>query len=231
MVGANDAELLRQMAPAANVQFLPAGIDIDHYSFQPAAEGQNLLFMASSYNWHANLDSVRWLHDEIMPLIWKRHPHAVLYVTGADHTPEMRKWTADHRVVLTGWVPDEREIARKCSVLVVPMRLGGGIKLKILTAFAMGKAVVTTSRGAEGMADLVDGTHALVRDSTNRFADAVNDVLDDSSLRQLLSGNGRKLVCDRYDWNVICDQFEALLESVVTRREETRPALVVNQAS
>jgi glycosyltransferase involved in cell wall biosynthesis len=226
MVGARDAELLRKMAPAANVEFLPAGIDTDHYSFQPQLGAKDLLFMASSYKWHANSDSVTWLHDEIMPRIWRRHPETVLYITGSDYTADMRKWTADGRVVLTGFVPDERVIAAKCRVLVVPMRLGAGIKLKVLTALAMGTAVVTTSQGAEGVAGLDDGTHCLIRDSVEGFADAAGEVLSDDALRQSLAENGRRLVCDRHDWGVISRKFESLLESVVSRCRNTEPASV-----
>jgi glycosyltransferase involved in cell wall biosynthesis len=222
-IGARDTELLRELAPDARVEFLPAGIDIDHYSYQVAPESKNLLFMSSSYKWHANWDSVKWLHDEIMPRIWQKHPGTILYITGADHTPEMQSWTADGRVVLTGFVPDEREIAAKCRILVVPMRLGAGIKLKILTAFAMGKAVVTTSQGAEGVAGLADGKHCLVRDSVDEFADAVNELLDDDSLLKFLAENGRSMVCNDYDWEAVSAQFESLLNSVVAQR--TRPVM------
>jgi glycosyltransferase involved in cell wall biosynthesis len=217
-VGAKDTDLLREMSATARVEFLPAGIDVAHYAFQPVSESKNLLFMASSYKWHANSDSVEWLHNEIMPRIWAKHPETVLYITGAEHTPNMLKWASDPRIVLTGWVSDEREIARTCSVVVVPMRLGGGIKLKVLTAFAMGKAVITTSQGAEGVAGMLDGTHCLVRDDAQSFADAVADVLANDSLRQSLAENGRRLVCERYDWNYISGRFEALLQSLLIRR-------------
>jgi len=230
-VGAKDTELLRRMAPAADVRFLPAGIDLDHYSFQQAPEGKNLLFMASSYKWHANSDSLTWLHDEIMPLIWKRHPEAVLYITGTDYTSAMVRWAADPRVVLTGFVPDERSIAAQCSLLLVPMRLGGGIKLKILTAFAMGKAVVSTSQGAEGVAGLQDGANCLVRDDPQGFADAVHDVLTDASLRQSLAENARRLVCESYGWNVVSRQFESVLQTVVARRQPAELAAAQSVAS
>ncbi len=226
VVGARDEELLRKMTLANNVEFLPAGIDLDYYSFQPPVVGENLLFMASSYKWHANSDSVRWLHNEIMPRIWAQYPKATLYITGSDHTPDMRRWTADGRVVLTGFVPDECVIAAKCGILLVPIRLGAGIKLKVLTALAMGKAVVTTPQGAEGVAGLEDGTHCLIRDSAESFADAVGELLDGCSLRERLAVNGRRLVCDRYDWGVVARQFESLLRSVIARRGNSEAAPV-----
>jgi glycosyltransferase involved in cell wall biosynthesis len=226
LVGASDAELLTKMTPRANVEYLPAGIDTGHYSFQPQLGARDLLFMASSYKWHANSDSVRWLHNEIMPRIWKRHPKTVLYITGSDYTADMQKWTADGRVRLTGFVPDEREIAAKCGVLIVPMRLGAGIKLKVLTALAMGKAVVTTSQGAEGVAGLDDGTHCLIRDSVEGFTEAVGEVLDDDALRRRLAENGRRLVCERYDWGLVSRKFEAALESGVSRSRNSEPASV-----
>jgi len=217
-IGAKDTELLHQMAPSANVEFLPAGIDVEHYAFQPASAARALLFLASSYKWHANSDAVKWLHDEIMPRIWARHPETLLYITGADHTPEMQRWTGDGRVVLTGFVPDEREVAAKCRVLVVPMRLGAGIKLKILTSFAMGKPVVTTSQGAEGVAGLGDGKHCLVRDSAEDFADGVAELLDNDELHRRLAASGRELVSRTYDWRTLAGQWEQLLLSVVQRK-------------
>jgi polysaccharide biosynthesis protein PslH len=99
------------------------------------------------------------------------------------------------------------------------MRLGGGIKLKILTALAMGKAVVTTSQGAEGVAGLKDSIHCLVRDSVEDFASAVADVLDNELLRRRLASNGRELVSNTYDWQILGAKWEGLLLALVDEKK------------
>jgi glycosyltransferase involved in cell wall biosynthesis len=213
-VGARDAGILSEMAPKARVEYIPAGIDPDRYS--PAVPGhqKNVLFMASGYKWHANWDALKWLYEAIMPRVWSCPPETRLFVTGGDWRPEMHAWARDERVVLTGFVPDEREIIAKCGILAVPMRLGGGIKLKILTGLSMKIPVVTTSAGAEGIAGLKDGVHCLTRDSADEFADAVVELLENRSLAETLAGHGRKLVCEHYDWRTLAEKWESLLLSV-----------------
>jgi glycosyltransferase involved in cell wall biosynthesis len=215
-VGARDAELLQEMAPGANVRYVPPGVDLDYYA--PSAEGQELesiLFMTSNLKWHASWDTVQWLYGEIMPLVWQRVPNAKLYITGKDAPPEMRGWEATGRVVLTGFVPDERAVMAKASVMVVPMRLGGGIKLKILTAFAAGRAVVSTAAGVEGFSGLEHGEQILVRESPNEFADAVVGVIQNRSLRLRLEERGRAFVCRHYSWKAVGAQWEEAVASAI----------------
>ncbi len=119
---------------------------------------------------------------------------------------------------MTGYVPDDRTVIRKAAVLVIPMRLGAGVKLKLLTAFASGRAVVSTTAGAEGVADLTDGKELLIRETAQDFADATVDVIENAQLRHNLERNGRALACRDYDWKIIGKQWEAALESVSARK-------------
>jgi polysaccharide biosynthesis protein PslH len=227
-ISARDTRLLREMAPGADVRFIPAGADIDYYA--PSTEGQepaSILFLASHYQWHANLDAAKWLYYEIMPRIWQRVPSAKLYITGKHAPPEMQAWAEPGRVILTGYVPDERTLIAKASVLVIPMRLGGGMKLKMLTAFSSGKAVVSTSPGAEGFPSLIDGEQLLIRDATEAFADATADVIESRQLRERLEGNGRALVCEHFDWNMIGTQWEEALASATARGARSPLAAVL----
>ena len=214
LAGAHDTEMLRCLAPAACIEHIPAGIDVDHYAPRSGATAKDILFMASSYKWHANWDAVKWLYDDIMPRIWRTQPGVTLYVTGADLRPEMRQWASRSRVVLTGFVPDERNVLAKCALMVVPMRLGAGIKLKILTALAMGKAVVTTAEGAEGIVGLRDGMQCLIRDSPGDFAAAVTELIDNAQLREQLGAAGRRLVSDIYDWRMLATRWEQVLLAI-----------------
>lgn len=225
-VGTRDTELLQELAPGARVRLLPAGVDVGRYgAAQPGPEAANILFLASGYKWHANVDAVERLHEEIMPLVWQRVPEARLYITGRDTTARMQGWARSGRVVLTGFVPDEREVIARSGVVVVPMMLGGGIKLKILTALAAGRAVVSTSIGAEGVRGLQDGEHLLIRDNPRVFADAIVDVLKDGELRHHLESSGRSFVCRHYDWHVLAEQWEEVLASL-EQRAMARPSLL-----
>jgi len=225
-MGAKDLALLRKLAPGAHVQLLPLGVDVDYYI--PVSAGQeatSLLYLASGYRWHPNFDAAKWLHDEIMPRVWQRVPNAKLYLTGRDIRPEMGSWAATGRVIFTGFVPDDRDLIAKASALVVPMRLGGGIKLKALTAFAAGRAVVSTRAGAEGIQGLMDGDQLLIRDAPDQFADAVVEVLRNEPLRKRLESTGRAFVCQHYDWRVLAAQWEKVLASV------TKPGLAPEEIS
>ena len=211
-MGAKDLALLRQLAPEAHVQLLPLGVDVDFYT--PVSAGQetaSILYLASGYQWHPNFDAAKWLYDEIMPRVWQQLPNAKLYVTGRDIRPEMESWATTGRVVFTGFVRDDRALIAKAGVLVVPMRLGGGIKLKVLTAFAAGRAVVSTGAGAEGIQGLTDGDQLLIRDAPDEFADAVVNVLRNEPLRRNLEVSGRAFVSERYAWRALARRWEQVL--------------------
>ncbi len=232
MIGTRDAQIVQSLAPSALIRFVPAGIDVDHYrpAISPPEPG-SILYLASHYRWHPNWDAVNWLYQTIMPIVWQRVPNAKLYITGKDTLPEMQTWTADGRVALTGFVPDERSIIDNSSVVVIPMRLGAGIKLKLLTAFSSGKAVVSTTIGAEGVPEIRNGEHLLIADESSSFADAIVSLLKGTSLRKNLEENGRALVCQHYDWNVIGSMWESALAAVVLNGEQaasvSSPAIVV----
>jgi glycosyltransferase involved in cell wall biosynthesis len=149
-----------------------------------------------------------------MPHVWKRIPGARVYITGKDAPAEMATWGQDERVILTGFVPDERTVIAKSTIMVLPMRLGGGIKLKLLTAMASGKAMVSTTAGAEGAPSIVDGEHLLLRDESEPFADAIADLIENASLRRKLADNARRYVCEHFDWRVIGLQWDKVLREV-----------------
>lgn len=219
MVSALDAELLSQSAPGARVRYVPAGIDTEHYAPRKASaqEPGSILFLSSNCQWHPNVDAARWLYQTIMPQVWRALPHARLYMSGENPTREMQRW-ASERVVFTGFVPDERDLLARAAITVIPMRLGGGIKLKLITALAMAKAVVTTPQGAEGFAGLVDGRHALVQSGARGFASAIVELLEDPDRSRRLGEAGRALVQATCEWRVIADAYEKAIAEVAGER-------------
>jgi polysaccharide biosynthesis protein PslH len=130
-------------------------------------------------------------------------------------TPVVRA-LADEHIEVTGTVADVRPFMRKAAVYVVPLRIGGGTRLKIFEAMAMGQAVVSTTVGAEGL-PIVDGEHALIADGPRALADAVISLLRDPRRRQSLAAAARKLVLEQYDWSVAAGVLDAALTQCATR--------------
>jgi glycosyltransferase involved in cell wall biosynthesis len=143
-------------------------------------------------------------------------------VTGKTTSELIQCMPGHPQVIYTGYLPDIRSVLMKCAVCVVPLLTGGGTRLKILESLSSGISVVSTSVGAEGL-DLVDGTDLLIADHPQHFAKCVVDILNEATLREKLRINGRCLVEKRYDWPMICDQFEKYMQEILlTRRSMER---------
>jgi polysaccharide biosynthesis protein PslH len=145
---------------------------------------------------------VNYFLGEIWAAVRRRVPDARLTVVGRGDAPMKARWGSDPSVRFTGWVEDVEPWFRQSRVMVVPLRSGSGMRVKILDAFARGVPVVATSVGIEGIA-AVNGQHAMVADSPDAFADATARLLEDSALASRLSTEARRLVMDRYDTGAI----------------------------
>jgi glycosyltransferase involved in cell wall biosynthesis len=148
----------------------------------------------------------------IFPLIRSRAPEAHLTITGSTEGVAMSRWSTDGRVTFTGYLADIRSKVSDSWVCVVPLRMGGGTRLKILEAMALGTPVVSTSKGAEGL-DVEDGKHLLIGDTPEEFAMQTVRVLQEPDLRKSLSSHAIQLVKDKYDWADIGRRFCDLVES------------------
>jgi glycosyltransferase involved in cell wall biosynthesis len=157
----------------------------------------------------ANLDAIRYFARDIFPLIRQARP-ATFVITGSTGDIDVSELVADGTITFTGRVPDAAHLVAHSSVAVVPLRIGGGTRLKILEAMAVGTPVVATSKGAEGL-DVEPGKNILIADSPEAFSKAVLRVLDDFVLRAALAANGRRLVERLYTW----DRIGSLLEDVI----------------
>jgi glycosyltransferase involved in cell wall biosynthesis len=154
---------------------------------------------------------------EIYPLIKQQIPDVILTITGSTKGVDLDGLRLDESVHLTGYVDDVRQPVARSAVCVVPIQQGGGTRLKILEAMALGTPVVATSKGAEGL-DMIDGEHLLIADAPDAFAEAVVNVLRDTELRRRLATHARALVEARYDWGPIGQQFVELVEEVTATR-------------
>ena len=156
------------------------------------------MFLGPTYQF-ANRDAVEYLIDDIFPEIRASRPTASLTLIGRNSDADRERWEGASGVVCAGQVDDVRPYLAEASCFVVPIRVGGGTRLKILDAWAMGKAVVSTTAGCEGL-HAVNEENILIRDTPRDLADAVRAVLDDPRLRERLGSNARETVNARYAW-------------------------------
>jgi glycosyltransferase involved in cell wall biosynthesis len=201
----HDQEVLLRDAPSAATAVIPNAVDLDF--FQPRAEAPepNTLLFFGAHNYFPNADGLRYFLAECMPLLQQILPAAKLRVVG--HTPASFQSLASESVQMVGFVDDVRlELARAAAV-IAPLRVGGGTRLKILEAMAMGKAVISTRVGAEGL-EVVPDRDLLIADEPAAFAGAIARVLSDQALARALGAAARRLVEGSYGWAAAVSRLE-----------------------
>jgi sugar transferase (PEP-CTERM/EpsH1 system associated) len=214
-----DHELARSHAPADRVWTVPNGVDTAWFSPSavPPAKTDPLLFFGR-LDYFPNIDGQRYFTREILPHILARHPELRVSLVGAAATREISELVAQTPALrLAGRVPDVRAWLAGAAVVVVPLRVGGGTRLKILEALSMARPVVSTSVGAEGLA-VRDREHLRIADSPEAFADAVLELIENPEQARQIGENGRALVQQRYDWSHVRRIVASSLESVLQRR-------------
>lgn len=173
-------------------------------------DGARKLFFFGTLTYFPNIDGARYFVETIMPLIWQEAPDLKLCIAGSNPPATVMELAEDSRIEIVANPETMEELAKDCSISVVPLRVGGGTRIKILHAMAMGLPVVSTSLGCEGL-EGVDGEHLLIRDEPQAFAEAVLALEREAALRQRLRQAGRSLVETRYDWQAIYRDYEAKL--------------------
>jgi sugar transferase (PEP-CTERM/EpsH1 system associated) len=218
-----DRDTFARLYPGAlrrPVHVVPTGVDTEYFVPStipnPHAPTPSLIF-TGSMDWLPNEDAMIFFCREVLPAIRADVPEATLTIVGRAPTPAVKRLADDFAGVrVTGRVDDVRPYMREATVYVVPLRIGGGTRLKIFEAMAMGKAVVSTTVGAEGL-PVVNGEHVLVADEPNTFARAVARLLRDSGRRAAIESAARALVVERYDWSAVAGSLEAALIRFSTR--------------
>jgi glycosyltransferase involved in cell wall biosynthesis len=165
-------------------------------------------------DWLPNEDGMLYFVREILPRIRTQEPETTLSIIGRAPTPAVTRLADEHGIEVTGRVDDVRPHVAAGSVYVVPLRIGGGTRLKIFEAMSMGKAVVSTTIGAEGL-PVTSGRDVLIADDPARFAQAVVHLIRDGDTRHRIEQEARRLVLERYDWAAVAQDFEAALAGLV----------------
>lgn len=226
VVSEPDAARLAWVVSPPKTFVVPNGVDTEY--FQPgedlAGEDSGSLVFAGGLTWYPNSSAIRWFVDKIWPEITRTRPDVTFTVIGRNPPRWLRdRAENDRRIHVTGFVPDVRPYLQRAAVYVCPIYDGGGTKLKVLDALAMGKAVVCHPISCEGI-DVEDGTHAIMRSAPGEFASAVVSLLADPARRRTLGGNGRARVCERYAFGSIGETLSLAYESIVwSASESCRP--------
>jgi sugar transferase (PEP-CTERM/EpsH1 system associated) len=212
-VSDTDRRTLARLYPGAlraPVHVVRTGVDTAYFTPRPSAARPAHLVFTGSMDWLPNEDAMVYFAGEILPRIRQAHPEVTLSIVGRTPTPTVSRLAQQQGIEVTGRVDDVRPHIADASVYVVPLRIGGGTRLKIFEAMAMGKAVVSTTIGAEGL-PLTPGRDVLIADTPMQFAEAVSSLIRDGDARRRVEAAARRLVVDHYDWKAVAHDLEAAL--------------------
>ena len=197
------------------IYVVPNGVDTDYFQPNPNEEMEDALVFTGSMDWLPNDDAITYFCKEILPLIWQKNAKIKLYVVGKSPSVAVKELAArDNRVIVTGRVDDVRPYIAKSKVFVVPLRVGGGTRLKILEAMAMGKAIVSTTIGAEGITYAMD-ENIVLADTPDEFAEKTVNAISDNNKIKGLGKSGRSLVLESYDWRVVGRQLRHFYKKAI----------------
>jgi glycosyltransferase involved in cell wall biosynthesis len=173
-------------------------------------------------DWLPNGDAMQFFCRDVLPLIRAQAPDVCLTIVGRAPTPAVKRLAEGQGIEVTGRVDDVRPYMKEADVYVVPLRIGGGTRLKIFEAMAMGQAVVSTTIGAEGL-PVTDGEHVMIADDPRAFAQTVIDLLRNPERRAQLAAAARALVVERYDWSAVAGELEEALVRMSGRTRRSAP--------
>jgi glycosyltransferase involved in cell wall biosynthesis len=199
------------------IHVVKTGVDTAYFRPAPGAGRRAHLVFTGSMDWLPNEDGMVYFARDILPHVRTLEPEATLSIVGRAPTPAVQRLAQDARIEVTGRVDDVRPHMAEAAVYIVPLRIGGGTRLKIFEAMSMGKAVVSTAVGAEGL-PVTPGQNIVIADEPARFAQAVVQLIRDTDTRRRLEASARQLVVERYDWSAVAHDFDDALDRLATGR-------------
>jgi len=209
-----DRNILLKENPTLKIEIIPNGVDTQQY--QPLNKNQDTmsLLLIGKMSYAPCADAAIFFSRDILPYIQKKVNNTELWIVGREPPKEVMHLNSTN-VHVTGWVEDVLPYYEQASVCVVPLRAGGGTRLKILEAMALGRPVVSTSIGCEGL-NVVDGENILIADHPQEFAEKTVKLLCDKNYRQFITQNARKLVENNYDWDILTIRLMKVCDQVAT---------------
>lgn len=220
-VSERDREVFQTLAPRARIAVVPNGVDLAGFAPSSTQRTPHSLLFVGMMNYHPNDDGVRYFLDEILPRIRARVPDVHLTIVGGEPSATVRAAASPH-VTVTGLVPDVRPYLASAEVLIVPLRAGGGTRLKLLEAMAAGIPAVSTTIGCEGLG-AVHGQHLLVADTPEGFTRAVMTLLTEPATRSGIADRARQFVAARYGWEQVGEALRDQYNALATAGEPATP--------
>lgn len=222
-VSQHEDKILRAISGAINTTMIPNGVDIEFFrltdkSTNPLSDCVVDIVFFGTMDYYPNIDGVIFLVEQIMPIIWSKYKQVTLNIVGRNPVNKIRSYAQDERIRVVGGVDDIRPYISGAKVVVVPLRMGSGTRLKALEAAAMGKAIVGTSIGLEGL-EFIDKVNALIADSPAELADQIQVCLNSVVTRNSLGANARIFVEENYSWDISANLLENTLLKVINYRK------------
>jgi len=223
-VSENDRRIMMQWVDGDRVSVVPTGVDLAQYRPDVSGSGiserspsELLITFVGAMDWEPNVDGVEYFCSQVWPSIKAEVPQARLRIVGRNPDRRVQKWaSSDASIEVTGRVPSVVEHLRQSAVVVVPLRIGGGTRLKIYEAMATAKAVVSTTVGAEGL-DVHHGRDIILADDAGAFSQSVIMLLRDRDLRRRYETAAAETAA-RYDWPAVGQRFSAALQAVAAKK-------------
>jgi glycosyltransferase involved in cell wall biosynthesis len=213
-VSAQDRQKFARAYGWHHVRTIDTAVDVDYFRPNGTPEKADQIVFIGSLDWLPNQDGVLFFAERVWPLIRRAKPQAVFQIVGRNPPRNVRRLQHTQGIEVVGTVPDVRPYLDGAAVVVVPLLVGGGTRIKIFEAMAMGKALVSTTIGAEGL-PVKSGDHLLLADDPAAFAHAVLELLRDAGRRVRLGQNASRLVHDSYSTEIVASQFEAICQQAV----------------
>jgi glycosyltransferase involved in cell wall biosynthesis len=212
-----DREAMSSMVDPSHISVVPTGVDLSKYQYDPDTHPSGpLVVFTGSMDWQPNIDGVEFFCTEIWPIVLAKVPNAHFRIVGRDPHPRVKN-LASNSVEVTGTVPSIVEHFREAAVFVVPLRIGGGTRIKIYEGMAMGKATVSTTIGAEGL-DVLHGRDIILEDAPAAFAESIISLLSNAELRRRYEA-AAAATARKYDWSVITRRFVEVLAKTISAAE------------
>ena len=218
-VSREDRELMQQQYGVEQIYDVPTGVDTEYFrpSGRVKSQPENLVF-TGSMDWLPNEDAIRYFTEQIMPRIKQAVPGVTLTVVGRNPYPGLVELSKhDPSIVVTGRVEDVRPFMEEAAVYIVPLRIGGGTRLKIYEAMAMEKPIVSTSIGAEGL-PVNDGKEILLADTPESFAEAVVRLIEQEGLASEIGKRAATKVREQFGWDIVAESFASICERTIASR-------------
>jgi glycosyltransferase involved in cell wall biosynthesis len=215
-----DKKIFLKIYPQTRIAVIPNGVDTDYFRSTDDEREPNTLIYVGGMTWFPNYDGMLFFMEDILPLIRSKFPDIRLHCVGRQIDNRFHDMArADTGLEIHGFVDDVRPLITRASVFIVPLRIGGGTRLKIVDAMSMSKAVVSTSVGCEGL-QVKDGHDIVIADSPPEFAGKVIEILRNPGLQDRLMSNARKTALEIYSWKIIAPMLIEVYQMAIQSRNK-----------